>query len=260
MTAMTRWRGGRWCGMAEFAAIPADLRGKGKPIPAGYPHENKGSAGIAGIRTNTNMRGEKYVMSHMRVRTWEIQSIGGYPRYPRRVIVFMHLTCGDSLRHSRRQPSGTANGRQAPMAVKLIHLPTVVVVASVVMVSVGMAVAAVEHMVCAEPHPPGRGGGPAERVRMVRTRHGVWHGNAGAAPQTSPSAVFGRRVDLVPGHARRRSHGYPVATVGTFPARIPGTETRFRAAAGMVPQSRYLEGNLQVNDPKLNTLTTIWRH
>ena len=69
-------------------AIPADLRGKEKPIPAGYLHETKGSAGIAGIRTNTNTREEKYAMSHMRVCTWEIRSTGGYPRYPRRVIVF----------------------------------------------------------------------------------------------------------------------------------------------------------------------------
>jgi|ERR1035438_528688 hypothetical protein len=82
-------------------AIPADLRGKEKPIPAGYLHETKGSAGIAGIRTNTNTREGKYVMSHMRVCTWEIRSTGGYPRYPRRVIVFKHLTCGDRPRLPR---------------------------------------------------------------------------------------------------------------------------------------------------------------
>ena len=85
-------------------AIPADLRGKEMAIPAGYLFENKKTAGIAGIRTNTNMRGEKYVMSHMRVRTWEIQSIGGYPRFPRRVRVFKHLTCGD-------RPGQAAAGR-----------------------------------------------------------------------------------------------------------------------------------------------------
>lgn len=90
--------------MAEFDAIPADLRGNEKPIPAGYPHETKGSAGIAGIGTNPYTRGEKYVMSHMRVRTWEIQSIGGYPRFPRRVIVFTRLTCGD-------RPGQAAAGR-----------------------------------------------------------------------------------------------------------------------------------------------------
>jgi hypothetical protein len=51
-TYMTKWRAGKWYGMAEtdkpIPAIPADLRGKEMPIPAGYLHENKETAGIAG--------------------------------------------------------------------------------------------------------------------------------------------------------------------------------------------------------------------
>ena len=97
--------------MAEFEAIPADLRGKEEPIPAGYPLETKGSAGIAGIATNPNMRGEKYVMMLMRVRTWEIQSVGGYPRFPRRVRVFKHLTCGDSMVPSQAESKVLGSNR-----------------------------------------------------------------------------------------------------------------------------------------------------
>ena len=40
-------------------AIPADLRGKEKAIPAGYLHKSKETAGIAGIKTNPETCGRK---------------------------------------------------------------------------------------------------------------------------------------------------------------------------------------------------------
>jgi hypothetical protein len=48
-------------------------------------------------------------------------------------------------------------------------------------------------------------------------------------------------------------------------ARLPpngfsGPPTHLEPAAGMVPESRYSEGSLQVNGSKLNTLTTVGRH
>lgn len=54
---MARCRAGKWCEMAEtdqaIPAIPAYLRGKKTPIPAGYLTENKRTAGIAGIGSDT---------------------------------------------------------------------------------------------------------------------------------------------------------------------------------------------------------------
>ena len=84
-------------------AIPADLRGKEMAIPAGYLHESKGTAGIAGIETNPNMCGRKNHVCHMRLHALEIESVGSYPRFHRRASVFKHLTCGD--RSSRSSPS-----------------------------------------------------------------------------------------------------------------------------------------------------------
>jgi hypothetical protein len=84
-------------------AIPADLRGKEMAIPAGYLHESKGTAGIAGIETNPNMCGRKNHVCHMRLHALEIESVGSYPRFHRRASVFKHLTCGDRIR--KQSPS-----------------------------------------------------------------------------------------------------------------------------------------------------------
>jgi hypothetical protein len=101
-TYMTKWRAGEWCGMAEtdkpIPAIPADLRGKEMSIPAGYLHENKQTAGIAGIGPNPYICAGIRFMCDARLHALEIESVGGYPRYPRRVRVFKHLTCGDRIR------------------------------------------------------------------------------------------------------------------------------------------------------------------
>jgi len=63
----------------------------------------------------------------------------------------------------------------------------------------------------------------------------------------------------------RKTHNNPPRpkpTTGIFPPRglFLGPGRGGGAAVGMVPQSRYLEGSFQVNDPKLNNLTTVWRH
>ena len=84
-------------------AIPADLRGKEKPIPAGYLHETKETAGIAGIETNPNTRRRKNHVCHMRLHALESKSVGCYPRFPRSARVFKHLTCGDRIR--KQSPS-----------------------------------------------------------------------------------------------------------------------------------------------------------
>ena len=83
--------------------IPADLRGKEMAIPAGYLHESKETAGIAGIETNPNTRGRKHHVCHTRLHALEIESVGCYPRFPRRARVFKHLTCGDRI--WKRSPS-----------------------------------------------------------------------------------------------------------------------------------------------------------
>jgi hypothetical protein len=84
-------------------AIPADLRGKEIAIPAGYLHESKETAGIAGIETNPSMCGKKNHVCHMRLHALEIESVGFYPRFPRSARVFKHLTCGDRIR--KQSPS-----------------------------------------------------------------------------------------------------------------------------------------------------------
>jgi len=84
-------------------AIPADLRGKEMAIPAGYLHESKGTAGIAGIETNPNMCGRKNHVCHMRLHALEVERVGSYPRFPRSARVFKHLTCGDRIQ--KRFPS-----------------------------------------------------------------------------------------------------------------------------------------------------------
>ena len=71
-------------------AIPADLRGKEMAIPAGYLHESKGTAGIAGIGSGTFTREEENLGWPMRLHALENERAGPYPRYPRRVRVFKH--------------------------------------------------------------------------------------------------------------------------------------------------------------------------
>ena len=44
------------------------------------------------------------------------------------------------------------------------------------------------------------------------------------------------------------------------PDELSGPPTQLSPAGRKSAQSRLSEGNLQVNDPKLNTLTTVWRH
>ena len=84
-------------------AIPADLRGKEMAIPAGYLHESKETAGIAGIETNPGMCERNNHVCHMRLHALEVVSVGSYPRFPRRACVFKRLTCGDRI--WKRSPS-----------------------------------------------------------------------------------------------------------------------------------------------------------
>jgi hypothetical protein len=44
--------------MASLKAVPANSREKKTPIPPGYLFEKKATAGIAGIRSNPNVRRE----------------------------------------------------------------------------------------------------------------------------------------------------------------------------------------------------------
>jgi phage terminase large subunit GpA-like protein len=95
-------------------AIPAELRGKETAIPAGYLHESKETAGIAGIETNPDTRGEKNLVCHMRLHALEKENAGCYPRFPRRVCVFKHLACGDRMGHPHQNFSGPENHRRRP--------------------------------------------------------------------------------------------------------------------------------------------------
>ena len=96
--------------MTETRAIPADLRGKEMAIPAGYLFENKKTAGIAGIRPNPYVPDGMNIAWHVRIaritHTLGIGWTGSYPRFPRRVRVFMELGCGDRIRR-RHHPLGT---------------------------------------------------------------------------------------------------------------------------------------------------------
>ena len=92
--------------MPETHVIPADLRGKEKAIPAGYLLENKKTAGIAGIRPNPYAPGRMNIAWHVSItcitNTPGIGWTGSYPRFPRRVRVFMELGCGDRIRRRHR--------------------------------------------------------------------------------------------------------------------------------------------------------------
>ena len=94
--------------------IPADLRGKEIAIPAGYLHENKQTAGIAGIETNPSMCGRRNHVCHMRLHALENERAGCYPRFPRRVRVFKHLTCGDRSGRPPRRFLGSCDAAAAP--------------------------------------------------------------------------------------------------------------------------------------------------
>lgn len=114
--------------MTETRAIPANLRGKETAIPAGYLFENKKTAGIAGIRPNPYAPGEIhfawYVHAARITRTPGIVRAGSYPRFPRRMRVFMELDCGDRTRQRRHLSWGPpASGplRRARPRVKRWH-------------------------------------------------------------------------------------------------------------------------------------------
>jgi hypothetical protein len=86
--------------MADFhksvTAFPANLRGKEQAIPAGYLHENKETAGIAGIETNPKKFWKKFFACALRDCARPKNNMAGcYPRYPRRTRVFNNLSCGD---------------------------------------------------------------------------------------------------------------------------------------------------------------------
>ena len=92
--------------MTETRVIPADLRGKEMAIPAGYLFENTKTAGIAGIRPNPYAPGRTNIAWHVHVaritNALGIGRTGSYPRFPRRVRVFMKLGCGDRIRRRHR--------------------------------------------------------------------------------------------------------------------------------------------------------------
>ena len=96
VTAMTRWRGGRWYGMPDFhkaiPAIPADLRGKETAIPAAYLHENKETAGIAGIETNPKKFWKRILAHGLRdCARPKNKRAGCHPRFARRDSCFQGL-------------------------------------------------------------------------------------------------------------------------------------------------------------------------
>jgi hypothetical protein len=85
--------------MTETHAIPANLRGKEMAIPASYLFENTRTAGI---RPNPYAPGDMNFAWHVHVArityTPGIAWTASYPRFPRRVRVFMELGCGDRIR------------------------------------------------------------------------------------------------------------------------------------------------------------------
>lgn len=87
--------------MTAVKTVPADLREKQRANPAVYLDESRTSAGRAGTNPNPYAHRNARVCPSVPTSHSAAHHRDSYPRLPRRVPDFNHLSRGDAIRLSR---------------------------------------------------------------------------------------------------------------------------------------------------------------